>query len=460
MTRTAAVIGHPISHSLSPAIFGFLSDALNFQSLRYFALDVLPEKLGEFMSAQKLNSEAVGFNVTIPHKERIFDFVDEVASEAQTIGAINVVALNGGRFKGYNTDILGLKESFNQNSIELKGQTVIILGAGGAARAAAYAAGLSQARRIIICGRQIARAESVILQLSSKFSNVEFLAVDEKYNFKNEKARLLIQATPLGMSSHATNESDFKLFDSVLQGAAESGAFAFDLVYRPEQTEFLIRAEKKGIKTVTGLAMLIGQALATWEIWFGPLANRVQLSQDLTKFLRSELAKKRIYLCGFMGAGKSTTGLKLAEKLSLPFYDTDQMIVEATGQSVADTFQQFGEKKFREFESEAIRKVSLQPPGIIALGGGALLNPENLKLIKQSGTLVYLKAEISTLKKRLAEAGAVRPLLTNLNEDQLVEMLQNREALYKSSHLTLQTDEKTPEAVSENLQQELRKLKI
>ncbi len=457
MTRTAAVIGHPVSHSLSPAIFGFLSHALGGEPLSYSALDVTPEKLGEFMRLQKTKPEVIGFNVTLPHKESIFEFADDVSTEARAIGAINVLAFNNGRVSGYNTDILGLKDAFVQNSVELKNQTVIILGAGGAARAAAYAAGLCGAARIVICNRQTARAASVAAELGPVFPNTVFSAVDHTYVFNNEKARLLIQATPLGMTSHNSKQNDFDIFESVLRGADETGSFAFDLVYRPEQTEFLKRAEKREVKTMTGLAMLIGQALATWEIWFGPIAKRAEVSQDLTVFLRSQLNAKRVFLCGFMGAGKSTTGQKLAQALSVPFYDTDQVIVETAKKSVANIFTDSGEEKFRELESLAIQKVTAQPPGVVALGGGALMNPENLKLIQQAGSLVYLSAKISTLKNRLSEAGAVRPLIANQSEQQMAELLQKREAVYKLADLTIHTDEKSAEAVSENIQQELRK---
>ncbi len=459
MTRTAAVIGHPVSHSLSPAIFGFLSRALSAEHLNYTAVDVPPEKLSEFMHLQKTKPEVIGFNVTIPHKERIFDFADDISAEARAIGAINVVALSNGHVSGYNTDILGLQESFIQNAVDLNHQTVIILGAGGAARAAAYAAGLCGATRLVLCNRQISRAEAVAVELGPIFPNTTFLAVDHNYVFKNEKARLLIQATPLGMTSHASQANEFNIFDSILQGADPSGSFAFDLVYRPEQTEFLKRASIRGLKTMTGLAMLIGQALATWEIWFGPVAKRAQVSQDLAIFLRSQLAAKRVFLCGFMGAGKSTTGQALAQLLSVPFYDTDQIIVEMAGKSVADIFTESGEKTFRELESLAIQKVAAEPPGVVALGGGALINPENLKLIQQTGTLVYLSAKIETLKTRLSLAGAVRPLIVNQSERQIAELLQKREAVYKLADFVIHTDEKSTEAVCENLQQELRKLK-
>lgn len=289
MIKTAAVIGHPVAHSLSPVIFSFLAKTLGQTHFNYEAIDVSPENFNEFIQLKKTTPSTVGLNVTIPYKERIFDFVNELSPEAKAIGAINVVAFFAGQMKGYNTDILGIQDSFMQNAVDLQAKTVIIFGAGGAARAAAYTSGLCGASCVIICNRHQARATALAAEYNQIFKSTKFTAVGATHDFKSENAQLIIQATSLGMSGQPAALTDFEIFKSLLQSDNPGSAFAFDLVYRPEKTEFLKYAEEKGFKTIAGLTMLIGQALATWEIWFGPIIERQKVSDGLTLFLRAQL---------------------------------------------------------------------------------------------------------------------------------------------------------------------------
>lgn len=283
MTKTAAVIGHPVSHSLSPELFWFLAKTLD-ADLRYEAIDVKPENLNDFIRGQKSDASRVGFNVTVPHKEKLFDLLDSTTKEARIVGAVNVIEIKNGRWTGHNTDILGLQDSFQQNGVDLESSTVIILGAGGAARAAAFAVAVEGAARVVICNRNPVKAAVIANEFGPIFSDTSFLAAGEQHDFSKENAKLVIQATPMGMSG--VDSSDQKIFERVLSGPK---TFAYDLVYRPEETEFLKLAKSNGFQTITGLSMLIGQALATWEIWFNPLADKNELFESLTIFLRKKL---------------------------------------------------------------------------------------------------------------------------------------------------------------------------
>jgi shikimate dehydrogenase len=285
MTKTAAVIGHPVSHSLSPDIFSYLAKETGVD-LRYEAVDVKPEILTEFIRTQRVRPDLVGFNVTVPHKEKLFSLLDSVSTEARTVGAVNVIEIKNAKWKGHNTDIIGLQDSFQQSGLDLENATVIIMGAGGAARAAAFAAAVEGARRVVISNRNLLKAVQIANDFNPLFSDTDFLSVSDIHNFAGENAKLVIQATSLGMSS-VDFRGDERLFSRLLSGPATC---AYDLVYRPEQTEFLKMAQAKGFKTITGLSMLIGQALATWEIWFGELQNKNILAEDLAVFLRQKLA--------------------------------------------------------------------------------------------------------------------------------------------------------------------------
>lgn len=290
MMRTAAVIGHPVSHSLSPDLFSFLAGLQAQKEFTYEAIDVPSAKLKEFIQQQRQMPERVGFNVTIPHKERLFDLLDNVSKEARTVGAVNVIEIKNSRWSGHNTDILGLQDSLLQSDADLDAQNVLILGAGGAARAAAFAVAVEGAKRVVICNRNQARAEVIVQDFKNIFSGTEFISADYSFDFAAENAKLVIQATPLGMSGIKTDDSDLRIFESLLNGVKSQQAFAFDLIYRPEETVFLKMAKRKGFKTITGLSMLIGQALATWEIWFSPITSRPEVFSSLTLFLRKKLA--------------------------------------------------------------------------------------------------------------------------------------------------------------------------
>lgn len=165
-----------------------------------------------------------------------------------------------------------------------------------------------------------------------------------------------------------------------------------------------------------------------------------------------------IFLCGFMGVGKSTVGKLLAQKLKCPFYDTDQMITESAGQTVAEIFLS-GEEKFRMLESEEIMKLQVLPAGVVALGGGALKDPVNLRCVQKAGTLIYLGANPATLQARLQSEA--RPLLQgHTGEDKLQKissLLETREIIYQSADITVRTDGKSPEAVTEEILQELKR---
>lgn len=283
MIKTAAVIGHPVSHSLSPDLFSFLAKELGVE-LQYKAIDVQPENLAAFVREQKSDASRVGFNVTIPHKEKLFDLLDIVTKEARTVGAVNVIEIKNGKWTGHNTDVLGLQDSFQLNGVDLDMATVIILGAGGAARAAAFASAVEGAARVVICNRSLEKAAAIVNEFNRVFSNTEFVIANEQHDFSKENAKLVIQATPMGMSG--VQSDSIEIFERILSGPF---TFAFDLVYRPEETEFLKLAKAQGFQTISGLSMLIGQALATWEIWFSPLQDKEKLFQSLTVFLRKKL---------------------------------------------------------------------------------------------------------------------------------------------------------------------------
>jgi shikimate dehydrogenase len=271
----AAVVGHPVSHSISPEIFRFLSRRLK-KDLCYGRLDIAPEDFSAVVRSFKKSDFFLGWNVTIPHKETIAAAVDWLSPEARAIGAVNVVHFSKGRLRGHNTDAFGIAQTLRENQVEVRGRTVVLFGAGGAARAMGYVLGSFGARQVFIANRSMARGRVLCHALTKAFRKTEFKAVS--LTAVPDDAALYVNSTPLGMKGFTRQ--------SLLPSRVKTPAVAFDLIYRPENTVFLQSARKQGLRTVGGLDMLLWQALRTWEIWLGPIPRRRYVKTALAKHLR------------------------------------------------------------------------------------------------------------------------------------------------------------------------------
>jgi len=248
--RRAAVIGHPVAHSRSPALFARMAAAAGI-ALDYVALDVAPERLAATLDAFRADDGFVGCNVTLPHKERALALADGVEPAARACGAANVLTRRNGTLIAGNTDVAGVETALAAHGVALRGARVAILGAGGAARAVAEAARRGGAARIVVAARDLARARALADAFGGDACTLGAVP----------RCDLYVNATPVGM--HGQEQR------SLLPPDAPSGAAAFDLVYVPENTPFLADARARGLVTVPGTAMFVAQAAATFERWFG-----------------------------------------------------------------------------------------------------------------------------------------------------------------------------------------------
>jgi shikimate dehydrogenase len=248
--QRAAVIGHPVAHSRSPALFARFARETGI-ALAYDAVDVLPEDLAALLAQWREQPDFVGCNVTLPHKERALALADRVEPAARACGAANVLTRRGALLVADNTDVAGIEAALARHGVALRGARVAILGAGGGARAVAEAARRNGAARIIVAARDRARAEAVAAAFDGFACELDGVPLADVY----------VNATPVGMAGQQQR--------SLLPMDAPSGAAAFDLVYVPEQTPFLIDARARGLRTVPGTAMFLAQAAATFERWFG-----------------------------------------------------------------------------------------------------------------------------------------------------------------------------------------------
>jgi shikimate dehydrogenase len=208
-------------------------------------------------------------NVTIPHKESIIALLDDLTDHARQIGAVNTIIKQDGKLIGDNTDVYGFTQSLREASVEMRGARAVILGAGGAARAAAFALAEQDAARVTIVNRTESRAIKLADDLRAHFPNLE-IAVNSIAAFAT--AHLIINATSVGMSP---NENE-----SPMRWAFPQNVTAIDLVYRPLHTKFLRDAEHAGARPIGGVSMLVHQGAAAFQLWTGRAAP-VELMMDV-----------------------------------------------------------------------------------------------------------------------------------------------------------------------------------
>lgn len=256
-TAHAAVIGHPISHSLSPAIFAEFARATG-TALEYRALDVTPEALPALLAQWRSDAGFIGCNVTMPHKATIVALLDGRDAAALACGAVNVVRRDGARLIGDNTDIAGIERSLDEAGFVAEGAQAVIFGSGGAAQAVATVLGSRGAAGVAFAVRTPGRAAALVERASAAFAATSFAIAPFE---RPPRAHLYVNATPVGMAGRAPALA--------LPPDLDAGTVVFDLVYRPPLTPLLELARGRGLRAIGGFTMLLEQARATYERWFG-----------------------------------------------------------------------------------------------------------------------------------------------------------------------------------------------
>lgn len=267
----AGVIGNPIHHSKSPTIHNYWIQDLGINGV-YVPFHILPEDFSTVIRMlPKIGIK--GFNITLPYKEAILPFIDTVSEEAKKIGAVNTVKINEeGKLFGYNTDGEGYIEHLRRSipSISFKNAKVLLVGAGGATRAIAYALHQANVASIAITNRTLEKAQQLMQDIAPSIEVVPW----EKRNDMLEGINLLINTSSLGMVGFPSLDLNID--------ALPSDAIVSDIVYKPRFTELLKKAEARGLKIAEGLGMLLYQAVPGFEMWFGV---RPEVTSDLTKLV-------------------------------------------------------------------------------------------------------------------------------------------------------------------------------
>lgn len=254
MIRTYALIGDPVGHSLSPAVHNAAFRHLGMDSA-YIAYRIPSGEL-EYGIESLREIGIAGFNVTMPHKVDMMGYLDSADENCSVVGACNTVSVSGGSLRGHNTDVDGFMDPIRQRGIGVS--DVLILGAGGAARAAVLGLSRDRAGSITICGRTPSRAEALAgmaesMGVRARHTTLEGIGPLSGYS-------LIVNATPVGMNGEPS------LLDF---GALDPGCAVYDMVYRPMRTDMMARAKKAGAKIVYGYEMMLGQAVRSFELWHG-----------------------------------------------------------------------------------------------------------------------------------------------------------------------------------------------
>lgn len=419
------LIGNPVKHSFSPLIHNSITELMGLSG-EYGLNQVETDLSGEI---KRLHSEKInGINITVPYKSDVMECLVSIDDIARAIGAVNTLKWTEEGYIGYNTDYRGLSREISEEGIVLKGENVLLIGAGGAARAAAFLSALDGAKTITILNRTKDKAQIICDDLKKYFGDktplLRVCGYDELEVLKGQKY-IAFQCTKIGMHPDVDNcIINDKVFYSLLKAG-------IDLIYTPSDTMFMINCHSCGVKAYNGLKMLLYQAVEAYEMWRDVTVPQAVINEVYNR-LRNK-TKHSIVLVGCMGAGKSCVGKAIAKKYEIDFVDTDQLIEKKEGCKISMIFEEKGETYFRELEHNCIKELSESGRTmVISVGGGLPVREDNRDYLKKAGVVLYLKAKADTLAGRLVN-DKDRPLLkAGKSAEHIQALLDKRGSIYES----------------------------
>lgn len=381
-----AKLGHSYSKIIHEAVCGYS-----------YELHPLPteEEAHAFMQAKAFKA----INVTIPYKKLVIPYCDEVEPRAAAIGAVNTVVNRDGKLYGYNTDYTGFAYLARCHGVKFAGAVVLVLGTGGT-------------HNTVTAVCQDAGAKQV---LTASRTGKDGALTYEKAQ-QHPEINIIINTTPAGMYPNVGVCN--------LDVAAMPGLEAVvDVVYNPDKTELILRAEEAGVPVaVGGLEMLVAQAVYAAEYFLDRKFEDAPVEiRRITAALRRDMLN--IALIGMPSSGKTTLGRMLAKSLGRTFVDLDEEIVKADGRSIPDIFAAEGEDGFRTKETAETQRFGKEGRQLISCGGGIVKKPENLRALHQNGVILFIDRPVDALA-----VGGGRPLSSSM--DALRQMEAQRRPLY------------------------------
>ena len=433
-----AVTGNPVLHSKSPAMFNAV--------FREQSIDAVYNRIAAGTAEEALflfkELGLSGMNVTAPFKHEMTKLLDTVDIPASRIKGINTIVRTKDGLKGCNTDYLGVVNTFKQKDIPLANRKCIVLGAGGAGRAAVY--GLVREKvRVTVVNRTYRKALDVAETLGCRAEKIENL---EKLL---ESSDFLISTLP----------ADIDIIPEAWLYRCKH-LVVFDANYK--KSYLLDKALGVGCRVLKGEEWLLNQAIPAFRYFLGREPGKAA-TKTMREALSSAPAVKpeNIALVGFMGSGKTVTGKRLASRMDFTFKDTDDLIEAAEGRSIPEIFKTDGEAYFREIEKAILKKElgnQTRSRVVYGCGGGVVLDDENKKILKENALVVWLYASIPTTLRRLGPGSGTRPLLDCPNpEEKARELLSRRLIHYAQAADVIISCEKTAAAAAEKIYDEIDK---
>lgn len=409
-TRLFAVTGTPIFQSKSPEIWNSAFEALGLDAV-YFRIAA-----HDISDAVRISKEIglAGINITAPYKEESLRFANDLNEHVKAIGAANSFIFNNDRVRAVNTDWQAVHKILGSSGMtELSRKKALVIGAGGAARAAIYALKKCKAE-VFVTNRTEQKAKQI-----ASFFNITHVPLQE--SFKKEYS-VAVSCIPYS-----------------------------DDIFRELKTKLLIDASYRGLTStgnyIAGEEWLVLQAEAFFREFFD--AEPLQYMQEGLK--KQKALKDNIALIGFMGAGKTLIGKMIAAELKYDFLDLDNLIEQKAGISISEIFNTKGVDHFRALEKKLLSELDLKRPTVLATGGGIVLDPDNRDKLKKDFNVVWLWADISTIRSRVTSG--TRPLFN----DNAAELLKHRTALYaRTCDICICNCHKSPDDVINKIVIELK----
>ena len=385
------LIGSKLGHSYSKIIHEMLC------GYRY---DLCPLPTEEEARAFLTRRAFRAINVTIPYKRLVMEYCSYIDPRAKAIGAVNTVVNRNGLLYGYNTDYLGFAYLADAHGVEFAGRTVLILGTGGTHNTTRAVAKEKGAAKVLTVSRHPDPEKGELSYEEAVHSGAD----------------IVINTTPAGMYPNVGV--------CHLDVAAMPGLEAvLDVVYNPDKTELILRAEEAGVPVaVGGLEMLVAQAVYAAEYF---LDRKFDDAPAEIRAITAQLRKEQlnVALIGMPSCGKTTIGRALADRLGKRFVDLDEEIVRAAGCSIPDLFAAEGEDGFRAREAEQTARFAREGRQVLSCGGGVIKRPENLRALRQNGVVLFIDRPLDALT-----VGGGRPLSTSA--EALKTMEAQRRPLY------------------------------
>ena len=399
------LIGARLGHSYSKIIHEMLCG---------YKYDLCPLPTEEEARAFLTKRQFRAINVTIPYKKLVMEYCSYIDPRAKAIGAVNTVVNKNGLLYGYNTDYLGFAHLCDAHGVDFAGRTVLILGTGGTHNTTSAVARDKGAAKVLTVSRhpdpemgELSYAEAV-----------------------RSGAQIVINTTPVGMYPNVGVCN--------LDVAAMPGLEAVvDVVYNPDKTELILRAEEAGVPVaVGGLEMLVAQAVYAAEYFLDRKFEDAPAEiRRITAALRRDTLN--IALIGMPSSGKTTLGKLLAKQLGRTFVDLDDAIVKADGRSIPDIFAAEGEAGFRKLEAAQTARFARENRQVISCGGGVVKDPANLRALHANGIVLFIDRPLEDLL-----VGGGRPLSTS--PEALKTMEAQRRPLYLAAADAVIPNKTTP----------------